>query len=119
MTEVNLQLAANKIMGELKRMKCTACGSTALVEGSVMDTASGGSLGFQPADMSTLKKMFGMGSRKVRSYGCIHCRNLQFAVDFNEEDMQKYQEFEGQQPGLLERLNSESRKSKVKRKVAR
>ncbi len=90
-------------------MKCSACGSTALVEGSLMDTASGGRLGFQPADVSTLKKMFGMGSRKVRSYGCIHCRNLQLAVEFNEEDAQRYQEFEGQQPGVLERINSEAR----------
>ena len=90
-------------------MKCIACGSTALVEGSLMDTASGGSLGFQPADVSPLKKMFGMGSRRVLSYGCIHCRNLQLAVEFNEEDAQKYQEFEGQQPGVLERINSEVR----------
>lgn len=87
-------------------MKCFACGSTALVEGWLMDTASGGKLGFQPADMSTLKKMFGMGSSKTRAYGCIHCRNLQLTVEFNEEDTQKYQEFEGQQPGVLERINS-------------
>ena len=85
-------------------MKCSACGSTALVEGSLMDT-NGGGLGFQPADMSTLKKML-MGSRRIVSYGCIHCRNLQFTVEFNEEDIQKYQEFEGQQPGVLERINS-------------
>ena len=87
-------------------MKCLACGSTALVEGSLMDTTSGGRLGFQPADMSTLKQMFGIGSRRIVSYGCIHCRNLQFPVDFNEKDLQKYQEFEGQQPGVLERINA-------------
>ena len=86
-------------------MKCSACGSTALVEGSLMDT-NGGTLGFQPADVSTLKKMFGAGSRKIVAYGCIHCRNLQFTVEFNEGDLQKYQEFEGQQPGVLERINS-------------
>jgi hypothetical protein len=89
-------------------MKCLACGSTALVEGSLMDT-NGGSLSFQPADVSTLKKMFGMGSRSVRAYGCIHCLHLQLAVEFNEEDTQRYQEFEGQQPGVLERINSEAR----------
>jgi len=93
-------------MGESNKMKCSACGSTALVEGSLMDTSSGGGLGFQPADMSILKKMFGMGSRKIVSYGCIHCRNLQLTVEFNEEDIQRYQEFEGQQPGVLERINS-------------
>lgn len=88
-------------------MKCSACGSTALVEGRLMDNASGGNLAFQPADRSTLRKMLGMGSRKIRSYGCIHCRNLQLAVEFNEEDLQRYQEFDGQQPGVLERINDE------------
>jgi hypothetical protein len=53
--------------------------------------------------------MFGMGSRSVRAYGCIHCRLLQLAIDFNEEDTQRYQEFEGQQPGVLERINSDAR----------
>ena len=71
-----------------------------------MDPGSGGTLAFQPADMSTLKKMFGMGSRRIVSYGCIHCRNLQLTVEFNDGDIQKYQEFEGQQPGVLERINS-------------
>jgi hypothetical protein len=71
-----------------------------------MDTGSGGGLVFQAADVSTLKKMVGMGSRKIVSYGCIHCRNLQFTVEFNEGDLQKYQEFEGQQPGVLERISS-------------
>ena len=87
-------------------MKCSACGSTALVEGSLMDTGSGGRVGFQPADLSTLKQMFGMGVRKIVSYGCVHCRNLQLTVAFNERDIEKYQEFEGQQPGVLERINA-------------
>jgi len=71
-----------------------------------MDATSGGRLRFQPADVSTLKQMFGMGSRRIVSYGCIRCRTLQLTVDFNEGDIQKYQEFEGQQPGVLERINS-------------
>ena len=86
-------------------MKCSACGSMALVEGSLMD-GSGGIVGFQSADVSTLKKMFGVGSRRIVPYGCIHCRNLQLTIEFNEGDIQKYQEFEGQQPGVLERINS-------------
>jgi len=87
-------------------MKCSACGSTALVEGSLIDTSSGGRLAFQPGDLSTLKTMFGMGTRRIVSYGCIHCRTLQLTVEFKEGDIQKYQEFEGQQPGVLERINS-------------
>ena len=87
-------------------MKCSACGSTALVEGSLIDNGSGGRVGFQLADQSTLKSMFGVGSRKIVTYGCIHCGTLQINVEFNERDVQKYQEFEGQQPGVLERINS-------------
>jgi hypothetical protein len=56
--------------------------------------------------MSTLKQMFGMSSRRIVSYGCLHCRTLQLTVEFKEADIQKYQEFEGQQPGVLERINS-------------
>ena len=87
-------------------MKCSACGSRALIMGSLIDTASGGRLAFQPSDVSTLKTMFGVGSRRIVSYGCIHCRTLQLTVEFNERDIQKYQEFEGQQPSILERINS-------------
>jgi hypothetical protein len=87
-------------------MKCSVCGSTALVEGSLIDTGSGGRLAFQSAEVSTLKQMFGIGSRGIVSYGCIHCRNLQLTVEFDEGDIQKYQDFEGQQPGVLERINS-------------
>ncbi len=71
-----------------------------------MDHTSGGTLGFQPADVSALKTMFGIGSRRIVSYGCIHCRTLQLTVEFKEGDIQKYQEFEGQQPGVLERINA-------------
>jgi hypothetical protein len=71
-----------------------------------METTNGGRLAFQPADLSTLKTMFGMGTRNIVSYGCIHCRTLHLTVEFNEKDIEKYQEFEGQQPGVLERINS-------------
>lgn len=84
-------------------MKCVACGSTALVEGTLIDNSSG----FKPKELSNLKSMFGLGTREVRAYGCIHCQHLQLAVSFSEEDLQRYQQFEGEQPGVLERINSE------------
>lgn len=87
-------------------MKCIACGSTALVEGALIDTAGGRTIGFQPADISTFRKALGMGTRAVHAYGCIHCHHIQFAVDFNEEDAEKYHQFEGQQPDVLERINA-------------
>lgn len=55
--------------------------------------------------------MFGVGMRGVRAYGCIHCQHLQLAVEFTEEDSQRYQQFEGQQPSVLERINSEPEQS--------
>jgi hypothetical protein len=35
---------------------------------------------------------------------------LQLAVEFNEDDLERYQQFEGEQPGVLERINSEPKK---------
>lgn len=52
--------------------------------------------------------MFGIGGSKIHSYACVHCNNLQFTVDFDEKEKAKYVEFEGQQPGLLERINEEA-----------
>ena len=84
-------------------MKCVACGSTALVEGTIIDNSSG----FKPNDASIWKSMLGVGTREIRAYGCIHCQHLQLAISFSEEDLQRYQQFEGEQPGVLERINSE------------
>ena len=89
-------------------MKCVACGSSALVEGTLIDNSSG----FTPKQASIWKSMFGVGTREVRAYGCIRCQHLQLAVSFSEEDLQRYQQFEGEQPGVLERINSEPRELK-------
>lgn len=90
-------------------MKCVACGSAALVEGTVGDNSSGGTIIFKPKELSMWKSMFGVGTREVRAYGCIHCQHLQLAVSFSDEDVRRYQQFEGEQPGVLERINSEPR----------
>lgn len=91
-------------------MKCVACDSVALVKGTLMETSGGGTTVFQPEEVSIWKSMFGVGTRSIRAYGCMHCQHLQLAVDFSEEDLQRYQQFEGEQPGVLERINSEPRK---------
>ena len=90
-------------------MKCVACGSGALVEGTLMDSSGGGTSMFKPKELSMWKSMFGVGTREVRAYGCIRCQHLQLAVRFSEEDLQRYQQFEGEQPGVLERINAEPR----------
>lgn len=89
-------------------MKCVACGSANLVEGVFMDEAGAEDKYFVPKDVSYIKRIFGVGSRKVQTYGCINCSHLQFVVEFTEEDRARFREFEGQQPGVLERINSES-----------
>jgi len=90
-------------------MKCTACGSSALVVGTIM-ASDGSTLGFYPSDTPSLKRIFGLGSKRVQAYACVHCRNLQFAVQLDERDLERYQEFEGEQPGVLERINSTPKK---------
>ena len=91
-------------------MKCVACDSTALVEGSLMDTSAGSTTGFKLEAVSIWKSMFWFGTRSIRAYACLHCHHLQLAVNFSDEDLQRYQNFEGEQPGVLERINSEPTK---------
>jgi hypothetical protein len=93
-------------------MKCVACDSTALVEGTLMDTSDGSTIVFKLGEVSTLKSMFGVGIRSIRAYGCPRCQHLQLAVNFSDEDLQRYQHFEGEQPNVLERINSEPKKLK-------
>jgi hypothetical protein len=88
-------------------MKCVACGSTALVEGTLIDNSGSRTSIFKPRELSIWKSMFGVGTRGVRAYGCLHCQHLQLAVNFSEEDLQRYQRCEGEQPGILDRINSE------------
>ena len=91
-------------------MKCLACGSEAVVGGTLLDTGGGGGVAFKLDDVRTWKSLFGVGTRPVRAYGCVHCQHLQLAVDFSEKDRLRYQQFEGEQPGVLERINTEPRK---------
>ena len=87
-------------------MKCTVCGSTNLVEGTI-GWYETGDVPFRPRDTPLLPKMFGKGTKPIRAYGCIRCHHLQLTVEFSEEDLRRYQEFEGQQPSILERLEAE------------
>lgn len=73
-------------------MKCMACGSTALIEGTIRDSNTS-VIRFYPSDVLTLRTIFGfaVGGREVRAYGCMHCRTLQLAVAFTESDLERYQ----------------------------
>ena len=87
-------------------MKCLACGSESLVAGTLLDS-NGSKPTFKLDDAFTWKSMLGIGTRSIRAYGCLHCQHLQLAVDFTEKDLRRYQQFDGEQPGVLERINSE------------
>jgi len=89
-------------------MKCVACGSTNLIEGSVLDEAGGTKFSFKPREVSMWKAVFGIGVREISVYGCVHCGHLQMHVNFSDEDKQHYLKFEGQQPDLLKRIENES-----------
>lgn len=90
-------------------MKCNACGSSSLVMGTIMG-GDGSAPGFLPSDIPAVKRIFGIGSRGIQAYGCVHCHNLQFTVEFNERDLDRYQQFEGEQPDVLARINSDPKK---------
>jgi hypothetical protein len=89
-------------------MKCVACGSASLVEGALVNTAGVGMTHFKLSDVPKWKSIFYKGIREVRAYGCVNCGHLQFAVDFSQEDLQRYRQFEGDQPSVLERINAET-----------
>ncbi len=85
-------------------MRCAACGSESLVEGEIKG-GDGTMPSFFPSDTPLLTRFFGLGARAITAYACIRCQHLQLAVDFREEDRERYTEFEGEQPSVLERLN--------------
>lgn len=87
-------------------MKCLACGSESLVGGTILDS-NGSRPTYKLDDTPIWKSLFGVGSRSIRAFGCVHCGHLQLAVDFTEKDLQRYQQFEGEQPGVIERINAE------------
>lgn len=86
-------------------MECIRCGATAVVEGSLMDTGGGGGVSFLIKETSFLKSIFGGGTRKISARACVHCSHVELIVDFTEKDKKRYQEFDGPQPDLLERIN--------------
>lgn len=76
-----------------------------MVEGSLLDTGGGGGLAFLFKNRSKLKSIFGVGSRKINAHACVHCSHLELTVEFTEKDRERFQEFDGPQPGVIERIN--------------
>lgn len=78
-------------------MRCNGCGNSSLIEGDFVHSSDVGQTRFIPSGKSKLKSALGIGSRPVRCYGCPRCGNMQWTIEFSEEDMKKYQSFEGEQ----------------------
>jgi len=89
-------------------MTCIACGSTNLIEGNILDESGGTKFSFKPLEVSMWKAVFGIGVREISAHACVHCGYLQLNVNFSDEDKQRYLKFEGEQPDLLKRIESES-----------
>jgi hypothetical protein len=88
-------------------MNCIGCGSTNLIEGKILDESGGAKLSFKPLEVSMWKAVFGFGVQKVLVYACVHCGHLHLNVNFSDEDRHRYLQFEGQQPDLLKRIESD------------
>ena len=84
-------------------MECVRCGATAVIEGSLLETGGGGGVAFLPKGLAYLKRIFG-GSRKINAQACLHCSHLELTVEFTEKDRKLYQEFDGPQPSVLDRI---------------
>jgi hypothetical protein len=89
-------------------MNCIACGSTNLIEGNVIDESGSTKFSFKPLEVSMWKAVFGIGVRAISAQACVHCGHLQMNVNFSDEDKQRYLKFEGEQPDLLKRIESEN-----------
>ncbi len=74
----------------------------------MLNESGGAKLNFKPLEVSMWKALFGIGTQEVTAFACVHCGNLQLNVNFSDQDRQRYLEFEGQQPELLKRIESES-----------
>ncbi len=75
-----------------------------MIEGSLTETSSGGDVRFFPNEVSYMKRMFSIGNRKIKAYACLHCSHLELMVEFTDRDRKRHQEFDGPQPGVLDRI---------------
>ena len=88
-------------------MECVRCGATAMIDGSLMEGSSGGDVLFFPAAVSYFKRMLSIGNRKIKAFACLHCSHLELMVEFTDRDRKKYQDFDGPQPAILDRIGDE------------
>ena len=69
-----------------------------------MEGSSGGDVLFVSDEISYLRRMFSIGNRKIKAYACLHCSHLELMVEFTDSDRKGYQDFDGPQPAVLDRI---------------
>ena len=92
----------------VREMKCVSCGGTNVVEGTVPLTPKD-DFKFNPGGRSFKDRVFG-GGRKARAYGRMNRNYLQPAVGFDPSDVERYREFEGVPPIIVERPGRSGRR---------
>ena len=82
-------------------MRCIACGSENLAEGSFIG-GDGQAVNFVLNDRGFWRKILGMGSRPMTLLACLHCGHLQQHVQFTDEDRQRLATFDGPRESIVE-----------------
>ncbi len=70
-------------------VECVRCGTTAMLEGSLLEGSSGGDVRYCSNEISKMKRMFSIGIRTVKAYACLHCSHLELMVEFTEKDRKR------------------------------
>jgi len=75
-----------------------------MIDRSLMEGSGGSDVYFCSNEISYMKRILSIGNRKIKAYACLHCSHLELMVEFTERDRKRYQEFDGPQPGVLDRI---------------
>jgi hypothetical protein len=71
----------------------------------LMETTGSGGVAFLSTDTSFFRRIFGNSTRKISAHACLHCSHLELTVEFTDADRKRFQEFDGPQPSVLDRIN--------------
>ena len=82
-------------------MRCSACGSSNLVEGLLVDGDEEATR-FTFAGRSRWRKILGIGNREVITFACIRCGSIQQQVQFTEQDHERFASYEGPHPSIVD-----------------
>jgi hypothetical protein len=88
-------------------MRCIACGSENLAEGSFIG-GDGQGVNFVLSDSGFWRTMLGSGTRRMTMMACLHCGHLQQHVQFTDKDRQRLATFDGPQESIVDSPEEET-----------